>query len=493
MAMPLGINIPQTPSAGNSPTSDGSSNPPRTPISPNMHTVSLDQSTAPSTNHSNPTTTQMKRKPSRRANTAERRATHNAVERQRRETLNGRFLDLAALLPNLSQIRRPSKSSIVNSSIAYVHASRRHRQLASRELRLLKLEADALRREVNEWRDRTRLPHVEEPVRGEGFTMVLSGEIEVLSTLPEEEEENSAHGGYDGYDDVEEDFLGAGASALAVEDNERHVAAVGMINGNGFAHGSANSGNNAHVLSRPVPAGPMIVSSPTVVSFENPAMYESNQTAFAGINYIQQHQMSQQDVEKWNSQMFSQPQQQPLVSQGSLFTPPTSAHGLSPSASPPQGGNAATTFSDSATHFFANLQKQQQQQQLAMAGGHAYGSPEVDDGSSIGSGVGGGRERRGSCSTSSGAGGYMTPPHPSPPTTGNFEFSSSSSTADFAAMKRSSVGAGIGGLHLNTGGYVGTGGAVDGLGMNFLKHQSLSTPISVGGGGNNGGFAMMMM
>ena len=38
------------------------------------------------------TPTQMKRKPSRRANTAERRATHNAVERQRRETLNGRFL-----------------------------------------------------------------------------------------------------------------------------------------------------------------------------------------------------------------------------------------------------------------------------------------------------------------------------------------------------------------------------------------------------------------
>lgn len=33
-----------------------------------------------------------KRKPSKRANTAERRATHNAVERQRRETLNGRFL-----------------------------------------------------------------------------------------------------------------------------------------------------------------------------------------------------------------------------------------------------------------------------------------------------------------------------------------------------------------------------------------------------------------
>ena len=38
------------------------------------------------------TVQQIKRKPSRRANTAERRATHNAVERQRRETLNARFL-----------------------------------------------------------------------------------------------------------------------------------------------------------------------------------------------------------------------------------------------------------------------------------------------------------------------------------------------------------------------------------------------------------------
>jgi hypothetical protein len=42
----------------------------------------------------------MKRKPSRRANTAERRATHNAVERQRRETLNARFLVSSSSLPS---------------------------------------------------------------------------------------------------------------------------------------------------------------------------------------------------------------------------------------------------------------------------------------------------------------------------------------------------------------------------------------------------------
>jgi len=139
---------------------------------------SITTNTATATSPTSPTP--MKRKPNRRANTAERRATHNAVERQRRETLNGRFLDLASLLPNLSQIRRPSKSSIVNSSIAYIHASRRHHLLASRELRLLKSENDHLRLEINEWRDRAGLMRIEEPVRGEGFGIVISGQMEVV-------------------------------------------------------------------------------------------------------------------------------------------------------------------------------------------------------------------------------------------------------------------------------------------------------------------------
>lgn len=43
-------------------------------------------------NSAAPAASQPKRKPSRRASTAERRATHNAVERARRETLNSRFL-----------------------------------------------------------------------------------------------------------------------------------------------------------------------------------------------------------------------------------------------------------------------------------------------------------------------------------------------------------------------------------------------------------------
>ncbi|KAF7291220.1 BHLH domain-containing protein [Mycena indigotica] len=114
----------------------------------------------------------------RRVNTAERRATHNAVERARRETLNGRFLDLAALLPNLNTIRRPSKSAIVNSSIAHLNASRRHRILAAQTLRMIKEETDALRHEINQWRARAGVQGLEEPMRGDGFGLILTGELE---------------------------------------------------------------------------------------------------------------------------------------------------------------------------------------------------------------------------------------------------------------------------------------------------------------------------
>ncbi|KAJ7076542.1 hypothetical protein B0H15DRAFT_592468 [Mycena belliarum] len=112
-----------------------------------------------------------------RASTAERRASHNAVERQRREALNARFLDLAAVLPNLAQVRRPSKSSIVNSSIAHVNASRRHRILAAQQVRLLASECDSLRREANEWRARAGVRRLDTPSRGDSFSTVMGEEL----------------------------------------------------------------------------------------------------------------------------------------------------------------------------------------------------------------------------------------------------------------------------------------------------------------------------
>jgi hypothetical protein len=159
-----------------------------------------------------------KAKPMRRGSTAERRATHNAVERQRREMLNGRFMvrlsgsgsnsthlcyslwqDLGGMLPNLRDICRPSKSAIVNSSIAHLEASHRHRFIAAHQLRIMKEEADALRHEINAWRARTGVALVEEPMRDEAFENVLSGELEF-----EEDDMLPVDGGF------EEEELGSG-------------------------------------------------------------------------------------------------------------------------------------------------------------------------------------------------------------------------------------------------------------------------------------------
>ncbi|ESK91701.1 macrophage erythroblast attacher isoform 1 [Moniliophthora roreri MCA 2997] len=273
--MTLPITIPSSPSTGSS--SDGGE--PRTPVSPvagQQNLPSNDSTNGSSnTNNSNATGNTGKRKPSRRANTAERRATHNAVERARRETLNGRFLDLAKLLPNLSQIRRPSKSAIVNSSIAHVHASRRHRALAARELRTLKIEADQLRRELNEWRDRAGIPRVEEPVRGEGFGMVLNQELEVIPiTTGPADEEDDEYGIYEDGTPVDETESGA----IAIEEQQRIAAAQAFR-----PPVSINPSYPVPPQPQRTPSfhghGPMI-ASPTAVPFENPALgvYDSHVT-----------------------------------------------------------------------------------------------------------------------------------------------------------------------------------------------------------------------
>lgn len=78
---------------------------------------------------------------------AERRAEHNAVERARRESLNGKFQQLAESLPNLQNYRRPSKGQIVDKALDWirqtVHKEHRYQyqlyQLQKENKRLLAL------------------------------------------------------------------------------------------------------------------------------------------------------------------------------------------------------------------------------------------------------------------------------------------------------------------------------------------------------------------
>ncbi|KAJ7470031.1 hypothetical protein B0H11DRAFT_1731203 [Mycena galericulata] len=241
-------------------------------------------------------------KTTRRVNTAERRATHNAVERQRRETLNGRFLDLAALLSNLNQIRRPSKSAIVNSSIAHLNASRRHRILAAHQLRMMKNEADALRHEVNEWRARAGVAFTEEPVRSDAFGIVIRGELEFeagdMVDADEGEDSEEAGGGngavYGGrqYATEPASYSEDGDEYALLHRQQQEQAHADMIAAqmqSPYAHTVLNPPAPPHDLPPPgypmnqghrhpaAPSAHYYATSPTIVSpalasFENPAI-----------------------------------------------------------------------------------------------------------------------------------------------------------------------------------------------------------------------------
>jgi len=472
MALTLPIASSSSPSTSNSPASVEGSVPPQTPITPAAgQTLSLPlassteqnnnvQSQSSSTASVNGAVTQVKRKPSRRANTAERRATHNAVERQRRETLNGRFLDLAALLPNLSQIRRPSKSAIVNSSIAHVHASRRHRFLASRELRALKQESDALRRELNEWRDRAGLPYVEEPVRGEGFSMVLNGEVEIVATIMEEDEEGQA---YDGYDEGDDEF--AGSMPNNMDDTEDVMPSAPMVKNGMYAHGNMppTDVNIAHLMPRGPPnsqGGPMIAQMHSPVSFENPEMpsiYEPR-VNFAAAPYIEQHHpaMDQHNMKAWSNMYNAYHPQHPQqhAVQRNLITPPNGSHSM---------GSSATTghhFGDQAA--LANLKRQQMLALQQQHGAMGYVA-DADDTSSVGSGH------------SSPGSGYGSPSHGA----SSMGYEIANALPDYGLPKRLSLG----NLHINTGIAGSWSGRVeDGMGSMMTK-QGLGVPINVGNGG----------
>jgi len=384
------------------------------------------------------------------------------------------FKDLAALLPNLSQIRRPSKSAIVNSSIAYIHVSRRHRAMASRELRLLKLEADALRRELNEWRDRASLPRVEEPVRSEAFSMVLSGEVEILTSIPGMDEEEEGEG--DNEDDAHIRAMPAGiACSIPEESEDLHSVAAPTVKPltNPFPPNLPPQHPGApqltHILPRPAPhSRPIIAQNISNYSFENPAMPSlyDQQSHVPSQQYQMQFNVSAPlDTDKsvgWNNQMFAAQQlQQQFATQHDLFT--NVSHGPSPNGVGQQFGPQA---------YFPGAHRQQHPVQ------HVYGSPvDSEDASSVSSGPGfGGRDRS---SSGSGYGSLQ-----------DTRASSVSSQPGSYEMPGILTSDGIP-ARMSTGGAMWNHNELDSLAA--LKPTMPSAPIAIGvGGGNGGGFAMMI-
>jgi regulator of replication initiation timing len=90
-------------------------------------------------------------------NSAERRANHNAVERARRECLNTKFQELAHALPSLAQVRRPSKSTIVQKSLEFITTTRQKERRHEKEMRQLLEENTSFREEINRLRSQLGL------------------------------------------------------------------------------------------------------------------------------------------------------------------------------------------------------------------------------------------------------------------------------------------------------------------------------------------------
>jgi len=76
---------------------------------------------------------------------ADKRATHNAIERARRESLNGRFMILAEALPSMANVKRPSKSIIVNKALDFVFEAQVKEHALIKENNDLRCQIDQLR------------------------------------------------------------------------------------------------------------------------------------------------------------------------------------------------------------------------------------------------------------------------------------------------------------------------------------------------------------
>jgi hypothetical protein len=83
---------------------------------------------------------------------ADKRASHNAVERARREMLNQRFRDLQSFIPNLAESKRASKLAIVRGCIAHFQDLGRRDAARMRAAQVLITSLDDMRSQLNELR-----------------------------------------------------------------------------------------------------------------------------------------------------------------------------------------------------------------------------------------------------------------------------------------------------------------------------------------------------
>jgi hypothetical protein len=296
------------------------------------------------------------------------------------------------MLPNLANVRRPSKSAIVNSSIAIIQSQRRNRAIAAREMRLIKAENDALRQELNEWRQRANMPRVEEPQRSTDLMAILN--------FNEEEEAADSRAQFDGnYLDDGDDYADDG-------DEEQHspesyapytvpapLSVTMPVTHNQHQH-------HAHLQQQQAQAVAYAQQKAAVAARVTQAQLQAQVQQLAAVARIPQTQQQHllYGAESFfgsdaftlptaadNNHLFggnwAQPQQKQANVTPQLITPPTTAHGLST--------NKTASFANAANQAFLTSYAAAQNNGLGM-GMYQHGGPGSaigeDDNLSVGSG-----------------------------------------------------------------------------------------------------------
>ena len=276
--------------------------------------------------------------------------------------------------------------------------------------------------------------------------MVLSGEVEVLTTAIGEEEDEG-QGQFDGFEDADDEL--SGSCPAIMDDSEDAMAADPQKNGGIFGHNiTAGSMNPVDAkMARMIPhaqpqshGGPIIAQIPPSVSFENPAMpalYEPQVTShFSTTAHIGQHGITTPEADKtssWGANVYpGYNTQLQIQAQRHMIAPSNSTHSIA--HSPPTAQVAG--FTDYA--YLANLKRQQMMTFQHQQGTIGY-AVDGDDESSVGSSHSG-HERSGSASASSG---FSSPPHATT-SCGGYELSNA--VPDFGLGRRVSAA----GLHVNT-------------------------------------------
>ncbi|KAI9305489.1 hypothetical protein BJ944DRAFT_287781 [Cunninghamella echinulata] len=171
------------------------SSPPLT-TSPNMTgTVTMTNSTFPFVSPVNQSTMMTPSRSNDDVAAFDKRSAHNALERQRREGLNTKFQQLAHALPELQNVKRPSKSMIVAKSLEFVAKSIQKDSSYKKKILQLRKEHEVLRKHTKMSQQQIRKRLLDDTSTTSGLTIHVPQPSSVTlkkssSVSPKEEKEN---------------------------------------------------------------------------------------------------------------------------------------------------------------------------------------------------------------------------------------------------------------------------------------------------------------